>query len=512
MKNLVLKSLLLLSFYNLVTTSLARAETLTDESYFFKISMALRGTQPSALEREAFKKVQATAEKDAFLRQKIKDYLTTKQHIEKLTVHLEDLFYLKPTGVRTELFNFSKDSMNYVGFDFENFRTDSLQYSTTSNLFRKMIKDNLSWDALLTGKTYDLPLISGQSPDALFYQQLTQDKSVQMSNIFTMVNDKSKTDSLDFLHLDFKSDDSRLAGAITTPRFYSRFATTGLNKNRRRAAAVFRIFLCDSMAAAIPESHSDGHLKDLIFPLASSASEDQIRGSLDARHGTQSDCMNCHYKLDPLGMTFRSSPLTLHEEPSAGKLIYKKADGNLVNIPVKGIGELGQAITQQPEYVDCQIRKFWAWYIGSDIPLEGSVLQEVTAAFESVGRRTNDFIAYLILRPEFRIRKSQDPQLATVAEVRGLFKRCQSCHEGNSNLQTFVPNLTQWPLNDEQNQGSKYWLDRIAYKLDLEHNGQQRQMPPDDGGFRPTLQELLNIKKWISLGAPDEAGKRMVAP
>ena len=80
----------------------------------------------------------------------------------------------------------------------------------------------------------------------------------------------------------FAENDLRLAGALTTPLFFSRYATTGINKNRRRAAAIFRIFLCDKMTAAIPAMETiDDATFNLLYPEMAKAQANQMGMTLE---------------------------------------------------------------------------------------------------------------------------------------------------------------------------------------------------------------------------------------
>ena len=76
----------------------------------------------------------------------------------------------------------------------------------------------------------------------------------------------------------FDPTESRVAGALTTARFFNRYNTTEINKNRKRAAAVFNIFLCDAMEPSIPEpSANPDDLLDKAFPGGNTMTEEDLR-------------------------------------------------------------------------------------------------------------------------------------------------------------------------------------------------------------------------------------------
>jgi hypothetical protein len=479
--------------------SVGFAQTLSDVSYLYKLSQSIRGVPPSQEELQNLNAAKTSGTLPTFFNERIRFYLSTPQHTEKMTLRMEDMLYLKRNTIRGGL------------YDVQDPRTLSLTdsaYSITSNFLRDIAKNNKSWNTLLTGKRYTN--IKAEQSDKKFYDDLLDIKSSEV-RLGSPYLDDGIAYPLQFEEINFADDDDRVAGVITTPRFFARYTTTALNKNRRRAAAIFRTFLCDAMTAAIPANHDISKIADLMFPSnGQGMSESQIRNMLDARHGTQSDCMSCHYKLDPMGQTLRLSPMTPSVYPSAGALIYKRADGSLVNEQVTGIGQLAQKITEQPEFVNCQVKNFWNWFIGNDYRISDDELKSLSAKFNELGRRPNDFIAYLVNRPEFRSRKLPNETTAMVKDVKDLFVRCNTCHVGKySDLRGPLPDFSQWPIGQGTSFSAKEWITAIWNRLDLENDGEHRSMPPTEG-FRPSRQELLNLKKWIESGAPDETGKKML--
>lgn len=470
---------------------------LSEMALLHKLSMSLRGWAPTTAEYQSYRDALTQKKGEEHLSQKTQEYIHTTAFVERMVLKLDELFYLKSTPVRPLLVPRSDAIANFQ---------ESIQYSATENVFRDLFLKNLNWDALLKGKSYRLPIYGEDVPEMSFFKDvLGQPLDFSFNdNVANQITPDSYQD------ISFDPQDSRIAGVITSPRFFQRYSATGLNKNRRRAAAIFRTFLCDPMISTIPESHDSKTLVDLIFPGGSTVTESQIIMPMDALHGTQPDCMSCHYKLDPLGRSLLKSPVVLHEEPSAGALVFTNAKGALVNRPARGVGEIAQLISEQPEYVNCQVDHFWNWFIGSDVPLGKKARSEVVQSFEQLGRRSNDFVAYLVSRPEFRIRVSKDPQRAMVVEVKNFLKRCDSCHDGmRMNSQMKVPRFAEWPIGNGSQASD--WLNRISKSLDLGHQGKARTMPTKEG-FKPTLEELNNIQRWIEQGAPNESGQKMVKP
>lgn len=470
---------------------------LSEIAQLHKLSMALRGVSPTAEEYQALRDALTADKAQDFLAYKTKEYLQTAAFNERMVLKLDELFYLKNTSVRPNLVpgQMVRD-------------TDSpLQYSATDNLFRDIFSKNLSWDTLLVGKSYRVPFFKEQSKEIEFYNGAL-DAPVAISNIFTFF---PATEPDSYKEIQFDAKDPRIAGVITSPRFFSRYSATSLNKNRRRAAAIFRAFLCDPMVSAIPENHDSKSLSDLVFPEGETVTEEQIVTSTETLHGTQADCMACHYKLDPMGLTLRESTMSINDQPSPGALVFKNSKNEIINKPGAGVGEVAKFITEQPDYVSCQIETFWNWFIGSDVPLSKKTRTQIADSFNSMDRRAGDFVAYLVSRPEFKIRYSKDPQRMMVVEAKNLLKRCDSCHDGvklKENIE--LPRFAAWPVGGDSTKAAN-WIQKISKSLDLEHQGRNRTMPTANG-FKPTTDELTNLQKWISQGAPNERGEKMVNP
>lgn len=490
------------------------AEGLSPAVQLNRLSRVLRGEQPSEAERNLLAEAVANKTAPAFLNAKTKEYLASEQHAYKMSTRLEELFRLKTneTPVLAALKEKEDaDSRNYSLYSRNNALND---------LFYRMARENQSWDNLLTAKTYRAFYIRRNRTIGLsdygFLGALVPDL-ISTDGIYGDGTSPLSEGEILFRDLQFSPQEKQIAGALTTSRFFNRYVNTGLNKNRKRAAAVFRIFLCDSMSAAVPSSEGkDDHILDIMFP-HSGVTEEQLRTTLNATeklHGDRPDCMACHYKLDPLGKTFLTSPLVLSNIPSPGHLSYKRDNGEKVNIPVSGLAALGTAITQQPEYVRCQVRHFWNWFMGSQT-LTPDREKQLISEFNQRGRRTNDFIQYLTTQNEFYTLNAPltEDQLRT-RQVKVLLQKCQNCHKDQLNDEAEdgkFPDFTVWPIGGNQTE-MKHWVDRIYKKMDLENDGENPRMPPVEASWRTGFKEVQVVKDWIQRGAPDENGKPQVKP
>lgn len=467
------------------------------ETYFFKLSKSLRGVPPTLEEREEFAKAVQAGTAEAFLQKKTQEYLTDDKFTFKLKQKVDELLKLKQQRE----------------FD----KTPKETGTSYDRLVSEVIQSNSSWDQLLLAKSYHymppIPwdFLSSYNEDAFFFIP-NQGHVPSPSFEDYLVPDTKRVER----HVAFAPDDLRIAGVVTTPRFFGRYVNTALNKNRRRAAAVFRVFLCDSMAPSVPATDNQGEKQDFdtIFPGHSSYTEDDIRRNTQADvHGQLMDCKSCHYKLDPLGQVFGFSAATLAPLPAAGSLTFKGQDGRAVAIPLRGLGDMAQALIQQTEYEKCQVRHFWRWYIGKDVPVSRHKEQELVKKFNDLGRKTQDFVSYLVSLPEFKERPqalTQDQLLARRAV--NIMKNCNDCHQS----QDKDPDIRNWDLTDlpySQDADERKDAIRLLRKnLDIDHDGVGKKMPPKDSLWKLSQDDFAILRDWINRGAPDFDGNAQVSP
>lgn len=475
-----------------------------------RLSRVIKGVQPTFQEREEVRLAIASGTDHILISKKIDEYLKSDQHAYKMSLRLDELFHIK-TGATPIVSAIQKPDGVFVT-DKRYYRNNALNY-----LFTELAKKNLSWDELLVGKSYrafNQTFVGFEFSDWGFLGGIIPQLQGHVG-----VSDGTNThpffnEEVQYEDIRFSESDLRVAGAITTSRFFSRYGNTGVNKNRRRAAAVFRIFLCDSMSAAVSSSEGlDQQILDLMFPHDSGTTEDKIRNSTsEALHGSDPACMACHEKLDPMGRTLLTSQSALSPRASSGALFYKRSGTTPVNIKVKGVGELGKVITQQNEYKQCQVRHFWKWFMG-DVELSKAKEQELVQKFDQVGHRTNDFIKVLLEEPAFfaeRIPLTEDQLRAR--QVKAFFKKCQDCHKDQfyeDSPDFSIPNFTLWPIGGST-ETMKTWVKKIYSAMDMAHDGENPRMPPSIAAWRTRYKEMQLIKNWIEQGSPDEKGQKLV--
>ena len=481
----------------------AHADDLADATYLRKLSFHLRGYQPLPAEYSA---LSSSADHQLFLDAKIKEYLASEDHSERMLFRLSNMFSFKTPSNRDNQVEQRKTAYGY-GYS-------PVYQDAASDLFRRMGKENLSWDQLLVGKSYMVfkstnPTYSGQTgSDFSFLSGVTPDLEAYADDGNDSYSVDSRVSPLDGkrIPLSFDANDARFAGALTTNRFGGRYRNSALNKNRRRAAAVFRIFLCDSMSQGFVQEldKKEAHL-DSVFETDGSLSEEQLKENLknssaEAQHGKNQSCIGCHYKLDPMGKTFQAMTDVLDDSPAPGALSYKRKNGQAVHVPVRGIGELGKAITQQPEYVNCQVDWFWKEFIGANMPLTDDRRAELVQSFNGVGRHTNDFISILLKSPEFR-QRPKSSEFISFGRVQPLLKRCDSCHDSDPSAS--APSFATMPYMDGPVDETVSWLKTMQKRINLPTDAKDH-MPRRSEEWSAADIQLL--KTWLATGAHDNSG------
>jgi hypothetical protein len=461
-----------------------------------KLSLHLRGQTPSEAEYQALDQQPEEAMASFFLT-KTNEYLRDPAYVAKMVTRLDELFRLR-VSVRPPEVSFGPSNAGLI---------DYTLYNPLDFQFEALAHQNLSWDTLLSGKvmraaSYEDKKDKLDDYDVTFFRDMLSSTSEPVT-----AGDLNGHKYGDF---HFAADDPRVAGVVTTSRFFSRYGTTNVNKNRRRAAALFRIFLCDDMHAVVQSSAEDDQsLVDMAFPPP--PKPDQIHAGImkhDDPHVGDPSCAACHYKLDPLGRSFLTSGSTLSSEPSPGALIFKRADGSLVNVAGRGIGDVGAAILVQPEYARCQVSHFWKWFIQGDQVPTAARMEELVASFDRLERKTNDFVAYLVNQPEFYRDPNEISDVITLTQTKSVMERCNSCHANV--LTATIPNFSHFPIGGEGEHAK--WMEKIVRQLDLAHDGAARKMPPESSAWQPSAEELARLKRWIAEGVKDEAGRITVDP
>ncbi|MEK6773809.1 MAG: DUF1588 domain-containing protein [Bdellovibrionota bacterium] len=471
-----------------------------------KLSLHIRGLSPSSEEYDNLESSISQGLGNKFFNDTLERYLKSPQHLGKMIERLEDLFGVRLNTLPAEkYFHEIPSKIKDITFDI----------NSMDLLFRKVIHENTDWNTLFTAREYQIlypSLTLYNRPSDLGFLNAIKTDLPPSSDGLLRIRDKDEFQGSpipierSLMPVNFVEKDIRVAGAFTTSRFMSRYNTTLLNKNRKRAAALFRILLCDNMKPIIQDNEDISDLLAKAFPRTEQNPSPIIR-SAEMKHGTEQTCMSCHQKLDPMGQTFRTSGNVLSSEAAPGALTYPTNDNKMVHVPVSGLGELVDTVTQQQEYAQCQVRHFWNWFIGKDIPLSYSRLEDLRLEFERVKRKPSDFVTYLVQQKEFLQDVSGTfSRDVTFAQIRPIMKQCASCHSGASNS---LPNFENLPFGRTK-QAHKTWIERIIVALDLAGSGAQAAMPPANSGWVLKKEEMQDFRNWINDGARDDNGLKTI--
>lgn len=481
------------------TATASSGGELSPQARLRKLSFHLRGVAPSADDYRALGKAIQVGQLEAFFQSKTREYIASHEYVGKMIDRLDELFRLRTAaGLPETRLAGAAEIANPSLAGFETLNAMDL-------LFEDMVLKNQSWDALLLSREYRIPsakpISGGSASDRDFLGSVAP--QVALPPMAPGQPTQPTTEAQTFLSVPFDSADPRIAGAITTARFFSRYNTTNVNRSRGRAAAIFRTFLCDDMRAVVePKAGEDDDLLKKAFPKPKPDGWHSTAALANAdKHGTEASCMACHYKLDPMGRSFFTTGSTLSEDAAPGALIYKGADGKMVNIKSRGLGDIANALVQRPEYVSCQVTHFWRWFVRSDEMPTTARLGELTAEFNRLGRRSNDFVAYLVNQKEFYT--NDESSFVSLQAVRPMVDRCTNCHTG---IRIHIPNFLKFPI-DGGAKSHEYWVTRIVKRLDLAHGGAHRTMPPVESAWQPSREELGLFRRWVEGGVRDEDGK-----
>ena len=286
-----------------------------------------------------------------------------------------------------------------------------------------------------------------------------------------------------------------VSGIFSSNRFMLRYWNSPQNENKKRAAAYFRIMLCDAMSPALErESQKEKEVRIAMGISDDDVISDEIEKVHKNRHADQKDCAVCHTRLDPVGRTMRPLEIGISAEPFKGNLHFYNSMGEMTNIPVSHLHDLIEKTTKQPKYLDCQVNWLIETYAGKDLNLPPLRFNEILSNVEKKKRRVKTVIEDLLMTPELRgvVSKIDEPE--SLVASKKVLSNCTECH---TNFFRGRP---------EQIKGR---LARAAVCLDLPNDGKKRAMPPSSHYWEPTAAEIGTLKAWIQGGAPLAEGHRL---
>lgn len=480
----------------------------TDVSKLKKLSFVLRGTAPTIKEYEDFSLKIKTANANTVLEQKVDEYLNSYYFSLKFSNKVADLLRIDQTPFEySDVVDYEKYKGN-LETPIGAFYTD---FSTFHLLVREIIEKNLPWSELLNQKSYMVMYQTNSSGSFLsslaFYSELfpkfLEYDILDLESLSSSAKENYNAHSYTAIRIELPKNEKRVAGVLTTPSFLSRYASTGVNKNRRRAAAIFRTFLCKDMVAAIPVAKDgvDENKKLALVGEGEYTESDLVNhAQMSQIHGQKAECLQCHKQLDPMGNLFNQTPTRLGPRATAGALAYYNDSGEFVNKPIAGIGDLGAILTSEKDYLACQVKHFWKWVHGENSLLNPKQELELIQTFKRLEQKPKDFVKHLLMKKEFFSPPSySEKQLAAVSAYKTL-KKCQSCHNQQSD------NVEVQDLNWYQLIGQKQDVNRADWIKRVTAETNKGKMPPKDAKKDFSELEMIRLKKWLDQGAPDFEG------
>ena len=358
-------------------------------------------------------------------------------------------------------------------------------------LIFRTVMENRSIDELFTSQKYwNLVPKTYSSNTGIFEPggfKIQQDKAPRSKTVFVKIPIGEGAFREEKLKETDYSGHPNVSGLLSTIRFLNRYWNSPVNQNRKRASAIFKSMLCDSLTPSLEREGEKDREKRMALGISEISTERSAAELQQNRHASQSDCRQCHSRLDPLARTMRPMELGLSNESVPGKLRFFSAFNELTEVPADNFHDIIGKITKQDKYLECQVQWLVEKIIGKDVVLLPNRFGDLTRRFERDGRRLKSFIADLLLAPEFIGEDTKFKEDSTFSGAQRVFMNCYHCH-GN-----FVMGQTS---------SYKSKIKNIAEKLDLAHGGKNRQMPPMEHFWAPSSEDLGMISAWIKKGAP----------
>ncbi|MGE0525624.1 MAG: hypothetical protein AB7G93_05785 [Bdellovibrionales bacterium] len=280
------------------------------------------------------------------------------------------------------------------------------------------------------------------------------------------------------------------------------------------SAAFYRIYFCDEMklvSLAKDDELSRLANQRLRFKGSGKKAQAQAQAQAPAQPGTQtaeqrhaSDplCQGCHRKLDPVQNIANEDG----KVSGAIKIVYDDENGKEQSFIANSPAELIREIKSQRMYQICQVRRFWNWYIGEDVPLTGLRLEQMLTSYRN-HKSIPEFVRTVVSQPEF----SRIPQVTdklTFEGVRPILSRCNDCHS----TEALMPSFTQTPFalfakGEEARAEHVEWLHKIVKMTDLVHGAKNAKMPPKEAGWTLDNTAVHQLARWVYFLAPDAQGR-----
>lgn len=194
-------------------------------------------------------------------------------------------------------------------------------------LVYRVFKQNLSVNELFSAQTYWLNSVDlAAYTSAVFTLPITWEK-LPSSHLVTSSEVPEITLPATLNQLDYRGHPN-VAGLFSTKKFMDRYWNTPSNAGFKRAAAVFKVMLCDRLFPSIERKGQKAREEALALGSVDQKISDRTLEEIHKnRHANQEDCRKCHDRLNPMALTMRPLEVGISQFPSPGRLRVFSAFG-----------------------------------------------------------------------------------------------------------------------------------------------------------------------------------------
>ena len=190
-------------------------------------------------------------------------------------------------------------------------------------------------------------------------------------------------------------DGRPMAGALSGNALWLRYSPDELSRNRVRANAVARIFLCADFL------DREGSFEFDLDPEALTDIEDAV--------ATQGECLACHASLDPLasffgGFTWKSEVMDRETYVTFSPHFADRAAARQApayyGVPATDLADLGDLVAQDPRFTRCGVERFYTGLVGQapDPATRATLVQ----AWVGDGRVVRPLVADIVATDAYR--------------------------------------------------------------------------------------------------------------
>ncbi len=341
----------------------------------------------------------------------------------------------------------TKDYSNLDGNTRKGFSDLMTPENISTRMSRTLFLPSVNTDSILSGSTLYEPsrsngepvtgVFSGDAKSEYFYGHETSLTSASWSNVaFPDIGDITGFKTMRTLSTPLNAEnatelsvysESKGAGLIGHPSYIAMnagvdrgYRTNGTNRMLRKwAVAVFQDFLCKEMPNL--------RYEDIIS---------YVKPSSSVSFRQNATCVNCHASMDQMSGVMRNfrgrysinksgnPPRILYysfradtngsiawpDEPDddyenstpEGKLYYRSFKGDLVDINVSTLDQLGIRISEQEDFYYCMASKYLNYFTGVKVNLNDHYLYELTP--------TDEYYKKIIIELGDQFKSSKDPK------------------------------------------------------------------------------------------------------